>query len=383
MNFSSYFLQLKSSLIERLIQLPGWRTKSKIIVLESDDWGMIRMSSKESYNYFQEKGYRVDLCPYNKYDSLESDKDVEYLLDVLNSVRDAEANPSVLTLNNVVGNPNFEKIKKDNYTKYFWEPFTETLNRNQKSLSVFSLYIDGVNNKLIKPQFHGREHIGIHRWLKALQLGSRKHLDAFEHNMYSITDNGKIESNSNFLNAFAPEESFVFDSIENRIFEGLNYFENIWGFKSESVIAPCYTWDNDVEKIFLDNGVKVFQGNRTQIIRSLNPNFKKIKYHFTGQKNMFGQIYLIRNVKFEPFEKPNEDSVNLAMKQIDLAFKYQKPAIIGTHRANYIGSLVQSNRDNNLKKLSLLLKSIIAKWPDVIFMSSDQLGKLIIKEDEC
>ena len=42
-----------------LAALPGWRTKRKLIVLESDDWGSIRMPSVEAYNNLQKAG--IDL----------------------------------------------------------------------------------------------------------------------------------------------------------------------------------------------------------------------------------------------------------------------------------------------------------------------------------
>ena len=69
------------SIVRNLANLPGWRTNRKIVVIESDDWGTIRMSSKEAFNSLLNKGYPVDQCPYNKYDALESNQDLEMLFD--------------------------------------------------------------------------------------------------------------------------------------------------------------------------------------------------------------------------------------------------------------------------------------------------------------
>jgi hypothetical protein len=82
---------------------------------------------------------------------------------------------------------------------------------------------------------------------------------------------------------------------------------------------------------------------------------------------------------FEPTENPQIDVVNEALKQINLAFKYKKPAIISSHRVNYIGSLNSKNRTHNIRKLNNLLMAITKQWEDVEFMSSDQLINLIIK----
>jgi predicted RNA-binding protein with PIN domain len=43
-----------------LSNLPGWRTSRKIVVIESDDWGSLRMSSNEFYNTLQKVGLSLD-----------------------------------------------------------------------------------------------------------------------------------------------------------------------------------------------------------------------------------------------------------------------------------------------------------------------------------
>ena len=42
-----------------------------------------------------------------------------------------------------------------------------------------------------------------------------------------------------------------------------------------------------------------------------------------------------------------------------------------------MGSLDEKNRTQNLKLLKTLLHKIVKKWPDVEFMSSDELAGLI------
>ena len=54
---------------------------------------------------------------------------------------------------------------------------------------------------------------------------------------------------------------------------------------------------------------------------------------------------------------------------------------MSAHRINFIGILDEKNRKNNLKLFESLLKRIIKLWPDVEFMSSDQLGDLIAEEN--
>jgi hypothetical protein len=79
---------------------------------------------------------------------------------------------------------------------------------------------------------------------------------------------------------------------------------------------------------------------------------------------------------FEPND-PSVDWLNVALKDIETAFKYKKPAILGPHRKNFIGGIHESNRTNSLLVLKDLLKEIVKKWPDVEFMSTNELFKLM------
>lgn len=106
----------------------------------------------------------------------------------------------------------------------------------------------------------------------------------------------------------------------------------------------------------------------------------KQKYHFLGENNKLKQIYLTRNVYFEPTLFNSSDCVASTLRQLDIAFKLRKPAIICSHRINYIGYIDQGNRDRNLILLRRLLRSIMQRWPEVEFMTTVELGDLILKK---
>ncbi len=106
----------------------------------------------------------------------------------------------------------------------------------------------------------------------------------------------------------------------------------------------------------------------------------KKKVHFLGKRNSFGQRYLIRNCFFEPSLSGSADAVERCMARIAIAFRWNKPAVICSHRINYIGSLDRSNREKSLALLKELLEKIIHKWPEVEFMTSDKLGDIIAND---
>ena len=96
-----------------------------------------------------------------------------------------------------------------------------------------------------------------------------------------------------------------------------------------------------------------------------------------GQKNKFGQQYLIRNAFFEPSIEPSKDWVTDCLSRINIAFRWKKPAIIGCHRLNFIGAIHEENRTNNLAQFKILLQEIVKRWPEVEFSTSDQVLDVI------
>jgi len=370
--------KMKRCLARNLLNIPGWRTNHKIVVIESDDWGSIRMASKEAYLHFLKKGYPVDKCPYNRYDALESNGDLENLFEVLASVKDIHGNPAVLTANCVTANPDFEKIKANDFQEYFYEPFTETLKQYPCHDRVYHLYKEGIRHKLIKPQFHGREHLNVARWMKDLQAKKKVAHDAFEMKMFSIHKIGCPENRNEYMDALYFETPAEKERLKQSVAEGALIFEKTWGFLSKSFIAPSYIWDDVIETVLNRNGVDYIQGVAVQRIpEKQSPDGYSSKYHFQGQRNSFGQRYLIRNVFFEPTQLPGFDWVSDCMNRIKIAFRWHKPAIISTHRLNYIGCLDPANTTRSLPLFARLLMKIIKNWPDVEFMSSDQLGNLM------
>lgn len=366
----------KKYITRNLLNVPGWRTKKKIVVFESDDWGSIRMSSQYAYQSLLKEGYPINDDLYNIYDSLETSEDLVALFETLNHFKDQNGNHPIITANTIVGNPDFEKIKQSNFSRYYFESFTETLNRRANNDGTFRLWQQGINNRFFKPQFHGREHVNVHYWLNALRKKDAYFLKAFEYGVFGI--NNMIEGNrSNYMAAFDYATIDQLENIKIAVKEGLQLFESIFGFKSRTLIAPCYVWSHELEAVANEEGVRAIQGIPYQYMPCIGRNAYQKEMHFTGSKNKYGQTYLIRNAFFEPTLEAKNFSVDGLLKRIETAFIWGKPAIIGSHRINYIGSLVEANRTNNLNSLKSLLTAILKKWPDVEFMSSDQLSELI------
>lgn len=370
-------MNVKQIVSRNIINYSGWTTNRRIVVIESDDWGSIRMPSKVVYNKLLGQGISVDKCPYNKYDSLETKEDLINLFDVLNKYKDKNGNHPVVTANTVVANPDFKRIEESNFQKYFYKSFPEIYKEYPNCDNDLVLWNEGIKSKIFHPQFHGREHVNVSMWLRLLQENNPLYLKAFNNKMWGL---GPSISGIKGVNIQAAFDCKNVDEIEFQKFnikKGLNLFEEIFSFKSKSFIANNFIWDTSLENVLKEEGVLFIQGMKYQLLPRFENSVRLRKRHFLGSRNQLDQIYLIRNCEFEPTQHNNFDNVNKCLADIGNAFFWKKPAIVSSHRLNFIGSLDMKNREENLKGLDSLLKKIIQKWPDVEFMNTEELGNLI------
>lgn len=363
-----------------LYNMFGWRTDRHLVVIESDDWGSIRMPSKTVYDEFLRHGVRVDRDPYCKYDSLATSSDLERLFEVLCSVKDKNGNPAIITANTLSANPVFEKIEASGYKEYYYEPFTVTLKNCPFHANAFSLWQQGIEEGVFHPQSHGREHLNVKKWLSALREGHSSTCLAFQLGTWGLTWEADASIDTYYMGAFDSGLKDNLAEYEMIIAEGLSMFNAIFGYQSKSFIATTYTWNPGIEPFLVKNGVRYIQCTVAQKIPIDDKKIIVRRRCFQGSKSKAGLVRLMRNCYFEPSIKPEFDWVGDCMKRIENAFKWGKAANICAHRVNFIGSIDSSNTDRNIPLLKKLLMEIVKRWPDVEFLSSDQLGDVIVKQ---
>lgn len=365
------------NIARNLYDLPGWHTNRKIVVIESDDWGAIRMPNLAIKTRVNSLYSQFFDSPYYRYDTLAREKDLSSLFDVLTSYKDKNGRHPVVTANSIMVNPDFQKIKSDNFEHYSFELFTDSIRRYYDE-RVFNVWEEGIKSNIFYPQLHGREHVDVTRWMNALQNKQEVYLKLFDYGIYAVDDalNAKKKNLTAALDFTDTEDEY---QKANTLLEACGIFYEVFGYRSASFIAPSYTWGNAVEQILQEQGIRFLQGTRSQKVPLESKNGDYLyKKHFLGQKNTLNQRYLVRNVFFEPaLHKENYEVIGDVINRIKWSFAFKRPAIISSHRLNFIGALDEKNRDRNLKLLSILIKKIISKWSDVEFMTSDELGMLI------
>lgn len=361
-----------------LFYLKAWRSDDKVVVIESDDWGSIRTSTREAYDHLERQGYQMSASKYSL-DALETNQDLVELFNVLGNYFDADGNPACMTANMIMTNPDFNKIKENNFSEYFYENVWETLKNYPDRELVTKLWREGLKNRVFFPQLHARDHVRYWEWIRDLRLQKREAHDTFGFGMCGVPRKCSKSSTSYYLPIYVDSSILHKVNVDQQglISEGFRFFKNGFGYESKSVVAPGCGWTATTEDIWAENGVKYIQGGFLQEHHYNN----EVRYipHYLGESAINKRsTYLVRNCLFEPANSEDENYWRSTLRQVERAFYLKTPAIISSHRVNYIGSIFRKNREHSLSQLNLLLFEIIKRWPDVKFLTSVQLGDRII-----
>lgn len=367
---AGFYISVKNKLANTIVNTLGARLDNKVVIFDSDDWGTIRTPNKKVKDSLAREKLISNYNHYDENDCLESEEDLSALFDVLYRFNDSKGNHPILTFNTVMSNPDFDKIRENYFLKYSAESFQDTYLRYWNK-NLIGLWNQGINNKLIFPQFHAAEHLNVSLWMEALQQGYSDVHKSFNHEYFGLSG---VKTPSKYQNRYlAAYHNTSNEDLKEKLDilkNGLKQFESVFGHKSNSFIACNYVWNNDIEKVAYEMSVEIIKSQRAQLKPDINQGILKPVYHFNGQLSNYNQTYLVRNVVFEPAMNSNIDWVSKCMKEIANAFFWKQPAVICTHRVNYIGTLNEKNRKQSLQLLDTLIRSILKKWSNVSFVHS-------------
>jgi hypothetical protein len=365
-----------SFLSEHAFGLLGKRLTKKYLIIESDDWGLMMMPSKAAFSQLQASGIPVDTCPYNTYDALETKEDIAQLHEVCNSFKDVKGNLLQITANFIMANPDFEAIRNSKYVQYHYHDLSQTYLKYHGGLETLEAIKEAYHRGTFMPQLHGREHLQVNHWLSALRKGDAETQLAFDAGVFGHPSVYAKKTGIHFLSAFhissREELAFAGQSVQ----EASSLFRDTFGFTSKTFIAPRYIWPVELEPYFKQAGIESLQGTLVQLRPEIGKSTVKLnkRINWMGKRNAYGLNYLTRNVFFEPALSPSFDWESDALRRIETAFFWGKPAVISMHRLNFMGGFSQENRTNSLSRLAVLLKAVQGKYPEVEFSSSDSLS---------
>jgi hypothetical protein len=218
------------------------------------------------------------------------------------------------------------------------ETYRKLADKNPEAYQgAWELWQDGIAKGLMKPQFHGREHLNLTIFNDKLQKRDPQLLAALQNRSFtSISDEAYPTMQSTAALDF-------WDLTENEkliptLKDGLEKFEQVYGYKSNHFTPPVYSIHHSLFATLKQNGIDFID---LGLVRKEHQGFGKYKteVNYTGKQTPEGLSIIVRNVVFEPTEDRGIDWVAFTMKQIEAAFRWNKPANISSHRVNFCGHI--------------------------------------------
>lgn len=370
---------MKRVVFDNIKNLFGWHTPEKLVVFSVDDYGNVRLDSKAARERMAAAG--LDLRGrFDRFDTLETRPDLEALFEVLASVADAGGRSAVFTPYVLCANPDFDAMLSGD-PRYQYEPLPRTFERltamqPQAYDGAWALWREGMRLGLLRPQFHGREHLNvelIERKRRARDQALTINLN--NHSMAGLGGEPALPG-VGFTHAFGLWDCSEIEQHREIIADGLKLFEQVFGFRSQTFTPPAQQLHPDLYPWVESQGVRAIH-KPLHCVRRLDRERSVREFNTLGRRRGQGHLSIVRNVVFEPTNDPAFDAVGLALNQVAVAFRWRKPALISSHRVNFCGHIDPENRKLGLDALRRLLQGIVQRWPDIRFIGADELVERI------
>jgi len=308
-----------------------WR-RLKAVVLESDDWGLCAWSADEQALRVlaDTPAFRSPAGRRYAGSTLESADDVRTLTATLAEFRGGDGFPPVWQANTVVANPDYAHLRAPlfecNSVPLIDHPHTPSRwNRPGLWDEVRTACEAGV----WWPELHGLHHIPETAWLAALRRGIA---DARRAHEQQCAVCAPVEASGEY----DPTEPRLDRS--RRLELAVTKFEALFGRRPASFCPPDYRWDEhtlaDAERL----GVGILQGKGEQH----GARFRQLRRLFQRQRwpgDWSARLDMPPRIAFEPgSSETNAARVGAAAVHRAARKMWQRgqPAVISTHRANYV-----------------------------------------------
>jgi len=316
---------------------------------------------------------------FDLFDTLETREDLEALYEVLSSIKDKNNREAIFTPFALPCNIDFERMKQEGYEQYRYELLPETYKKlaakdTQAYHNTWELWKEGMDKGLMSPQFHGREHFNLKIFEEKLANKDKEVMTALENRSYTSISNSN-NSDVKYTAAFAFREFSENIKLSKIIQDGLYRFEEVFGRKSQCFMAPTANISPVHNDLLIENGIKSIDTYAYKK-HQYSDGVAKRELRWLGKKmDGLDAIYCVRNCVFEPLD--NTNALGNCKRMISAAFLMKKPAIISSHRVNFSGYIDPKRRNTTLKKLKDLLLWIVIRYPDVEFISMNELQEII------
>lgn len=369
-------------------KIVNW-TKHKVVVFESDDWGwchrcpdMNSFYALSSTDFMKESGEAYSLL-WGKY-TLESPEDLERLFKILEKYRGGDGRYPIFQANYIMSSPDYEAIMTNGYETFQEIVIPDVPSRWQRG-DFIAKAKEGIKRGVWYPEYHGNTHFNTKEWMKLIKRKDKSTLQSF---IFQTPANGDREDDCEY------DPTLSFKEQKASITTGIERFYNVFGYYPYSSIAPKYIFQTKTERALSQNKIRVIQAKNYQLLqqRSLFDMIRGKIINFLVKKSTdkpwqisVGDYnpklklrYLLRNVNLEPGGREDRETLhgaNEAYNEIISAWQRNEPAIVNTHRLNYV---YPENKwaEEGFKQLDWLLNKIQTEHPTAVYLTDWEVAQL-------
>ena len=349
------------------------------VVFESDDWGLCGEGrNAQVYSDLISIGYTdivsEKLQPMYK-NTLESETDLENLCNSLVKYKDSLGRFPVITANMIMSNPDFDRIKMNKFSNYFVIPITKGFPSGWGDWStVVRGWKKAIRRKVWVPEYHGFSHFNYRNWMRGLRNKDSRLLDFFDKRLVTSSDEFRVLSEYGVHLG----DAWVFQSYKEQfsdICNGLEIFNTLFRRYPRTTIPPNNVWNSSTYRAFSKANVRFIQSEKESTKSTIgvrNMDLSTISDVITSLLLQFGPLRKHhRNVRLE-YTAVDESEAVTSTEQL---FKSSVPAIVDTHRVNYVSGVDASLPQKSLRRLESYLRAILED-DKIVFLTDNELFQI-------
>jgi hypothetical protein len=138
---------------------------------------------------------------------------------------------------------------------------------------------------LFHPQFHGREHLNVHFWMKALQAGDKNVRKLFEYQSAGPSLIYKPRYKSNYMAVYDFESDNELKELVQISSEGIDLFKGIFEYQPTLFTASSLLHNNAIEPGLKEKGIQFIDRAKLTFEPLRNAQYRS-KYFTLGKKIM-------------------------------------------------------------------------------------------------
>ena len=302
----------------------------RAICIESDDWGLCGflpdVGAISGLNREQlEPGEFPEVYWHS---TLEDSAVVAQLCAVLAGHRGRDGLPAVMQANYILASMGYDAHAPDSLDRWSVHELPDTPPGYERP-GLQNAVREGMLAGVWQPEFHGRWHYDPMMRRRATEASPSTRIAA----SYQIL----VFPGSEQAWELGPWRDPA--TVTEELDRSLDQFEDLFGRRPQSVIAPDYVWNDANERLWCSRELRVIQGQRQQrkvVWRGNVGRIRKVIHRTWMRWSHQDRVYLDRNCIFEPVQQHAPRSItNAAIADVRAAWRRDEPAVLEAHRINF------------------------------------------------